>query len=264
MATQIKNILKKKKIAVFDIDGTIFRSSLLIELLEGLIMEKVFPTRARKIYEKEYQNWLNRKGSYEDYLYRVIKTYRKFIKGVKEERVWEIGKKIMAFHKNRTYRFSRDLILKLRKNYYLLAISTSPRVILKPFCDEWGFTKTYGSIYTVDESGQFTGQILYEESIRDKEKILMRAVKKENLNLKGSIGVGDTESDILFLKLVEHPIAFNPNKELYQYAAKKKWPIIVERKDVIYSIRKDDISSKARYKISVKNLPPEIKNILKK
>ncbi|GAI32477.1 unnamed protein product, partial [marine sediment metagenome] len=32
------------------------------------------------------------------------------------------------------------------------------------------------------------------------------------------VGVGDTESDIAFLKMVEKPICFNPNKKLYQYA----------------------------------------------
>jgi len=31
--------IKKRKVAIFDIDGTIFRSSLLVELLEALIAE---------------------------------------------------------------------------------------------------------------------------------------------------------------------------------------------------------------------------------
>ncbi len=154
----------------------------------------------------------------------------------------------MAFHKNRVYRFTRDLILRLKKDHYLLAISTSPRVMVKILCDEWGFDKTYGVVYTVDKRKRCTGQILYEELIKDKEKILMRAVKKENLNLKRSIGVGDTEADISFLKLVDHPITFNPNARLYRYALKKKWPIIVERKDVIY-------------KINAEKLPFKIKNL---
>jgi len=70
--------------------------------------------------------------------------------------------------------------------------------------------------------------------INDKAKILKRAVEKENLTLKGSVGVGDTESDIAFLKMVEKPICFNPNKKLYIRAKRSGWQIIVERKDVIY------------------------------
>ncbi|MFH1246519.1 MAG: hypothetical protein V1489_01955, partial [Candidatus Liptonbacteria bacterium] len=47
-------------------------------------------------------------------------------------------------------------------------------------------------------------------------------------------GVGDTESDVSFLKMVERPICFNPNKELYAKAKKRGWRVVVERKDVVY------------------------------
>jgi len=245
-----KNNSNQQKVAVFDFDGTIFRSSLLIELLEGLIAEGVFPVLARKIYAKQYQNWLNRKGSYEDYIIKVIKTYYRFIKGVKAEKVWKVARKVLAFQKNRTYRFTPRLISRLKKDYYLLAISGSPREMVKSFGMELGFNKTYSRIFEVNKKGYFSGKILYEELITNKGAILKRAVRKGNLTLKSSIGVGDTEDDIPFLKLVEYPIVFNPNFKLYQYAKKKKWPIIVERKDVIYNI-------------SGKKLLPEAKNILK-
>jgi phosphoserine phosphatase len=59
---------------------------------------------------------------------------------------------------------------------------------------------------------------------------------EHKLDFAGSYGVGDTESDISFLKLVEHPIAFNPNQNLKSAALKEKWAIVVEKKDVIYEI----------------------------
>ena len=57
------------------------------------------------------------------------------------------------------------------------------------------------------------------------------------MSFKGSIGVGDTESDVAFLKLVERPICFNPNKKLYDYAKRKGWEVVVERKDMIYFLQ---------------------------
>jgi len=241
----------KKKIAIFDLDGTIFRSSLLIELLEGLIEEGVFPVKAREIYAREFQNWLDRKGPYEDYIEKIVQAYRQFIKGVKAKKVWDVARKVLAFQKNRTYRFTRHLVSKLKKNYYLLAISGSPREMVKQFGEEFGFDKTYSRIFETDEKGRFTGRILFEEVVKDKGKILKRAVKKENLTLTGSIGVGDTEIDISFLKLVEEPIAFNPNFKLYKYAKRKGWQIVIERKDVVY-------------KLGGKKLPPVLKTIFKK
>lgn len=242
---------KKKKIAIFDLDGTVFRSSLLIELLEGLIEEGIFPERARKIYAREYQKWLDRKGPYEDYIEKISQAYRKFIKGVRAKKVWQVARKVLAFQKNRTYRFTRYLVSKLKKNYYLLAISGSPRTMVKQFGKEFGFDKTYSRIFETDKKGRFTGKILFEEVVKDKGKILERAIEKENLTLKGSIGVGDTEIDIPFLKLVEVPIAFNPNFKLYQYAKKRNWQLIIERKDVIY-------------KLGGKKLPAIIKAVFKK
>lgn len=244
----------RRRVAIFDLDGTIFRSSLLIEILEGLIEEGVFPARARDIYGREFQNWLDRKGPYEDYIKKIIKAYSQFIKGVKSERVWQAARKVLAFQKNRTYRFTRYLVSKLKKNYYLLAISGSPREMVKQFGNEMGFNKTYSRIFETDEEGVFTGRILFEEVVSDKGKILRRVVKKENLTLEGSIGVGDTEIDTPFLKLVEYPIAFNPNLELYRYAKKRKWQIIVERKDVVYKLGRDRVPAlvKAAFKKFIK------------
>ncbi len=245
-----KDKFQKKKVAVFDLDGTVFRSSLLIELLEELVAEGIFPAQARKIYEKQYLDWFARKGSYEDYIAKVIETYGKLIAGIKAEKVWQAAQKVIAFQKNRVYCFTRNLISSLKGGRYLLAISGSPREMVKNFGGEFGFNKVYGRIFAANKQGRFTGQILYEEIIKDKGEILLRAVEKENLTLRGSIGVGDTEDDIPFLKLVECPIAFNPNAGLYRYAFKKKWPIVVERKDVIYKINREKLP--AEVKISLK------------
>jgi len=69
--------LNKKQVAVFDIDGTIFRSSLLIELVDGLIMEGVFPKSTVKDYEREFARWLNREGSYDAYPLKSRKEFQR-------------------------------------------------------------------------------------------------------------------------------------------------------------------------------------------
>ena len=229
---------KKTKVAVFDIDGTIFRSSLLIELTEALIEEGILPAKVRKLYAKAYKKWLDRKGDYRNYIDGVVLAFETNIRGVAYEDFFKVARKVMAFHQNRVYRYTRDLVRDLRKrSYYLLAISGSPTGIVQPFAKKLGFRKMYGRFYELDKRGRFTGKTLHSELIGDKAKILKRAVEKEGLTLKNSIGVGDTEADIAFLKLVERPIAFNPNLKLYKYAKKAGWTIVTERKDVIYKIK---------------------------
>lgn len=226
---------KKKRVAIFDIDGTIFRSSLLIELVDALIEERIFPANARRVYARAYANWLDRRDSYDKYIMGVIAAFDRHVKGVREKDFLRVARSVVAFHKNRVYRYTRDLVRDLkRRGYFLLAISHSPKYIVHEFARQIGFTKVYGRMLTVGGNGKFTGGILHADVIGDKEKILMRAIEKENLTLAGSIGVGDTESDIAFLKRVHRPICFNPNSILYREAKKRGWEIVVERKDVIY------------------------------
>jgi len=226
-----------KKVAIFDIDGTIFRSSLLVELTDAFIQEGIFSSKVGKSYVKSHKDWLDRKGSYEKYIIEVIEAFHKNIKGVKHAEFLKIAKKVVSFHKNRIYRYTRDLVRDLKKKgYYLLAISKSPREIVGEFGKQLGFDKVYGLVYEVDHKKRLTGELLFWELISNKAKILKRAIKKENLTLKGSVGVGDTESDIAFLKMVENPICFNPNKKLFLFAKRAGWKIIVERKDVVYRL----------------------------
>lgn len=226
-----------RKVAVFDIDGTIFRSSLLRELLENLISAGVLPEKTKKFYARSYIEWLNRRGSYEKYIMNIVKAYESSIGGIRRKIVWDVAGRVINFQKDRVYTYTRGLISELRKkNYYLLAISGSPVEVVRPFARKIGFNKVYGRVFEVDKNQRFTGRILFEDLIDKKGEVLMRAIRKENLTLKNSIGVGDTDYDIPFLKLVERPIAFNPNLKLYRYAKKHKWEIIVERKDVIFKL----------------------------
>lgn len=226
-----------RKVAIFDIDGTIFRSSLLIEIVEILIELKYFPASVRAQYEKEKISWLDRKGDYDAYIMAVVNVFRKNITGLTEEKFTKAARIVVERYRSRVYKFTPELIKNLRqKNYFILAISNSPKGVLDIFCKVFGFDKVYGRLYEVGARGKYTGNIVDEHMIANKANLLRRAVERNNLTLKGSVGVGDTESDITFLKLVDHPICFNPNMKLYKHAKRAKWHIAVERKDVIYDL----------------------------
>jgi HAD superfamily hydrolase (TIGR01490 family) len=231
-------IQSKRKVAIFDIDGTIFRSSLFIELVEELVKQNIFPNSCRKMYIDDYNAWVNRKGTYEKYISSVIKAFTAHLKGTDYKEFERIGNEVATYHKDKVYRYTRDLVKILKKKgYFLLAISQSPKGMLDAFCKRLGFNKIYGRFYELGPSDKFTGEVVDLHLIANKANIVRRAVSKENLTLKGSIGVGDTEGDIPMLELVENPICFNPNAQLYRIAKLNKWKIIVERKDVIYEIQ---------------------------
>jgi phosphoserine phosphatase len=100
--------------------------------------------------------------------------------------------------------------------------------------EHYGFDDSVGSIY--ERSGErFSGK--YEIAAHNKEVALRRLIEKHTVELKGSIAVGDSPSDIPMLSLVERPIAFNPDRKLYETAREKGWLIVIERKNVIYALQ---------------------------
>lgn len=230
-------------VAIFDIDGTIFRSSLLLELIEALIAAKIFPKEVKKHYFDSWKRWQARQGSsksgysYYEFISNTAFAYRKHIKGVRRAEVWKVAERVVEIHNARLYRYTRNLVKKLKKTHYLLAISHSPYEVVAPFAKSLGFDKVYAQVYEVDGRVRFTGRVLYEDIILHKDKVARRALEKDpRLTFAGSVGVGDTETDIPFLELVKRSIAFNPSRKLYRHAKKRGWEVVVERKDVIYQL----------------------------
>ncbi len=234
------NAAMKRQFAAFDIDGTVFRSSLLVELAEELAARGLFPPEARGRYQREFHAWFSRKGSYEAYIQAVVASFVHHLKGIHYRDFMAAAEEVLARARFQTYRYPRILMKELkRKGYYLVAISDSPKAVLEPFCKEWGFDKVYGRMYELGPTNRFTGALIDEHLISNKANIVTRVVEKENLTYAKSYAMGDTERDIPMLELVDHPLCFNPNRTLCQYARIQGWKIVVERKDVVYELASD-------------------------
>ncbi len=227
----------KDKLAVFDIDGTVFRWTFISELLTNLTKRGVFSKSVLKQTEEVYFNWKDRKGSWDDYINTVVKVTNQALIGKDERQVDKVINEIVEAKKENLYVYTRELIKKLKnENYFLLAISASPEKIIAPFTLFLGFDKYFGTIYEI-KSGKFTGREL-NDIIFSKHEVLTQFLKENpQITLKDSVGVGDSFSDVSFLEIVETSIAFNPDLKLADYAKKMGWKIVVERKNVIYNIK---------------------------
>jgi HAD superfamily phosphoserine phosphatase-like hydrolase len=199
----------------------------------------VFPREARDQLSSVYSGWLKHEGTYEDYRKALVALYAEHIKGCSQEAVLEASKILIPFHAKRTYLYAERLIEKLRaENYHLLVISGSPIEVVEEYNRQYlKFDAAFGSVYEVDDQGLYTGKATFEPS-KNKGSLVEQYLFEHKLTLADSYGIGDTGSDMSFLELVEHPIAFNPNQNLKGVAEEKGWKIVVEKKDVIYEINK--------------------------
>lgn len=235
---------KTNKLAVFDIDGTIFRKNLHFELINELAWMKMFPLDVRRQLTDIYTDWIEHEGTYEDYRRAIVRLYSEHIAGCRKEDVLRASKIVIPFHAKRTYVFAEDLIKRLRgEGYHMIAVSGSPSEVVEEYNNHYlKFDAAFGSIYALDDNDVYTGEASFEPS-RNKGEVVKQYVYEHGLTLDGSYGIGDTESDGSFLEIVEYPIAFNPNEGLKAKADKAGWRIVIEKKDVIYEISPDITAS---------------------
>lgn len=228
--------MKKTKLAVFDIDGTIFRKNLAFELINELAWLKIFKREIRDKLVDLYSQWLEHKGTYEEYRKALVSLYVENIKGCHENDIKKASRIVVPFFKDRTYIFANKLIGTLKKkNYCIVAISGSPSEIVEEYNRYLQLDAVFGSVYEKNEKGFYTGNAVFEPTI-NKGNVMKQYAVENGLTFEDSYGVGDTESDATFLDIVKYPIAFNPNLNLKKIAEKKGWEIVVEKKDVIYKI----------------------------
>ncbi|HEY4493654.1 MAG TPA: hypothetical protein VJB98_03485, partial [Candidatus Paceibacterota bacterium] len=102
--------MNKCKVAFFDVDGTILRSSLFIQVTDRLIETGAFPESVRREYADLEAKWLDRKGDYEAYIMAVVAAFMKHIKGISYSVLADVAEEIGNEQKSRIYQFTRDLV----------------------------------------------------------------------------------------------------------------------------------------------------------
>src|SRR5688572_3789119 len=153
----------KEPLAVFDVDGTLFRRGLLPALTRRLVDEEVFPERVREELSEDYYAWVERRGSYEVYDELVVQLFLRELKGVSVAELGRCAKVEVEAHGRRLHLYTRDLAQRLKQaGYYLIAISGSPTDILETFLNPLGFDRAWGTVLGQEE-GRYTGQLLHQD-----------------------------------------------------------------------------------------------------
>lgn len=232
----------KKIAAFFDIDGTLYRDSLMTEHFKKLIKyevidEKIWTNSIRDIYT----SWDKRIDNYDNYLFELSEQYVKAITGLHKKYIDFATEQVMKLKADRVYKYTRHIIEEHKKKENLIIfISGSPDFLVEKMGKKHHAFKSIGSKYIMDND-RFTGQVIPMWNSESKNKMIDLLVKEHNIDLENSFAYGDTNGDFNMLKKVGNPVAINPSKELLENIKSteelnKKITIILERKDVIYKL----------------------------
>lgn len=227
----------QKKFAVFDIDGTIFRSGLYREVVYELIATDKAPAELSMAFSQLEIDWRTRKheNAFKMYEQTMAETFDGILTRIKCSDFDEAARAVFERVSDYVYAYTRDLARDLKhQGYTLIAISGSQEELVRPFADKYGFDVWVGQHYERGDNGYFTGEIV--KTHNGKDIILRRLVLEHGLTFSESIAVGDSRGDIDMLSIVEQPIAFNPDHELFTMAKEQDWKVVVERKNMIYEL----------------------------
>lgn len=228
-----------RQFAVFDIDGTIVRTSLLQLIVKELVNRGQLDGAAAGDIERILHDGRQRiaDDSYGDYMKLAVDMLLQHSGGTLSVADYQAAVDSVALSlTSSTYVYTRQLIDTLKKNnFYLIAISGSEQRAVQAVGKALGFDTCAAGVYYVDDGVNLTGEVQRFDAKKD--AILQTIVQKHDLNKKGSLAVGDTSSDIVTFNSVDQPIAFNPNQALFKIAREKGWMIVIERKDVVYGMQ---------------------------
>jgi HAD superfamily hydrolase (TIGR01490 family) len=226
--------------AAFDIDGTLIRWQLYHALVDELVKSGYAQASAWEHIHESRMSWKTRSHSeaFKAYEHEIINVYDQILTSLSVKQFNEVVEVVFDEYKDQVYVYTRELIKKLKEqNYLLFAISGSHIEIVEKIAKYYGFDDFSGSKY-LQKDGKFTGKVILPTL--NKDKVLDEFIAKFGAAKQGSIAVGDSIADAKMMDIVENPIAFNPEKKLFEYIGQKGWKIVVERKNMVYELENKD------------------------
>ena len=231
-----------QKLAAFDLDGTFFRWQLYHALVFQLAEDGALSSDSSSLLNKSLLEWQAKRLSWHDYESLVIKTLWNHLATIDTAAFELASKRVLDTSGHKIYNYTSKLARDLQaKGYFLLAITASHQELAEPFAARYGFDACVGALLGRDGTN-FTGTV-DREIYAKKDSIIKEFALEHNLSLEGSVAVGDSGGDIGMLALVDTPIAFNPSSELYDTAVENGWKIVIERKNVAYTMEKSNNGS---------------------
>lgn len=236
----------ENRAAFFDLDGTLYREGLISEIFKKLVKYEII--KSEKWYNEvkpEYNKWDKRQGNYDNYLLKMADIYIEAIKGLHRSQVEFIAKKVVEQKGDRVYIYTRDRIKwHKEQGHIIITISGSPQELVREMATKYGFDDYSGAKYLTDKNQVYTGAVTPMWDSVSKKKSILDFQKKYSINLEKSYAYGDTGGDYSMFELVKNPVCVNPTRELLNKILKntelqKRTKIVVERKDVIYTLSAD-------------------------
>lgn len=215
------------KLALFDLDNTLLAgdsdfqwAQFLME--EGVIDRETHQAKNIKFYE-DYKNGTLDIFAFLDFQLEPLTRYPRSQLNTWHQHYME--RKVFPMMTDK----ARDLVEKHRASGDLMMVITATNsFVTQPIAEAFGIEHLIGTI-PEEVDGEFTGRVVGTPSFKEGKVSRLQqwlAERGQSLADFESWFYSDSQNDLPLLKMVNHPIAVDPDSVLESYAKEQGWPVI--------------------------------------
>lgn len=225
------------KVVAFDIDGTLFRWSFLIEIVERLVKLGKISGNAYASAHALKREWRARQVPFSLYVGAIVDILEsKAMIAVSRRDMTTVAREVIDERGQNIYVFTRELLKVVGDyGYKTVAISGSVKEVVNLFAALWGIHDVLATELEYNERGLYTGTVS-STPVHAKDRALTTYLQNSVVPTELLIAVGDTSSDLPMLRMAKYPIAFNPEEALKAQARREGIVCVTERKDTITAL----------------------------
>jgi len=219
-----------KNLAIFDLDHTLIHTDSDNAFPKFLIEQGLLDANyAAAQNEKFYQDYLSGCLNVADFVRFQITPIAHLTPAQRDALHRAFQAQYIAPHASQA---AKDLVNQHRHaGDELLVISSTNEYIIAPICQQiFGIHNIIGTQLETDANGLFTGNIIGTPSLQEGKITRLNqwlAARGETLASYGkTYFYSDSKNDLPLLRLINEPVAVNPDAELEQEAKAKGWPIL--------------------------------------
>lgn len=212
-------------LAIFDLDNTLIADDsdflwgqFLVE--QGIVDKTIYEQVNAQFYEDYKQGTLDMIAFLRFALKPLAENSLEQLHAWREQFLQEVIKPIYL-------KSAQTLVDSHRaQGHTLLVITATNRFITAPIVEMYGIENLIATTPEL-ENGRYTGEIVGIPCFQAGKVTLLNAwLEKTGESLAGSYFYSDSHNDLPLLKLVENPVAVDPDETLRAFAQTKGWEIV--------------------------------------
>ncbi len=227
--------MKERKIALFDIDGTIHDGILLFPLAKRQHEDGIIDTECLRQLDQDLQQYKSGATDYEFFAKELLIHWAAGLEGKFYETVLDQARRFIDGDENNFFPFLLQVTALLSDTYDIYFITGETDFVAENVTQKFQGNGYISSEFEKDGNGRFTGRVKSFLATREEKKNAIKPLLEEH-DRSDSFAFGDTEGDIEILESADNPICVNPTPGLSEIAKQRGW-VIVKPKEVVGVIR---------------------------